>query len=193
MNIADFFYFDTNYSSRTFHTEPVDAVTVMNWYDNLIKGDFEGIVFPIKFQQQSGNKLLDVLNTGTPSLYLISAKLKTLLQEKQVTGWTSFEIELLDKKEAEIKGYYGFSVTGKCGQVDESKSEIIKKHFENGHTSYYRKGLHVGLDKWDGSDFFYPDGTSHLVTTQKIADILTGYKISNVQFRNLTEIEMVIL
>ncbi|WP_413669313.1 imm11 family protein [Mucilaginibacter sp. Mucisp86] len=193
MNISDFYTTYTKFSSKTFHTEPVDTVMVMTRYDDLIKGDFKGIKFPLKFQQHWGNKLLDILNTGTPSLYLISNKLKTLLQEKQVTGWTSFEIELLDKKGLEVKGYYGFSVTGRCGPADENKSEIITKHFDSGFINHYRKGLYIGLDQWNGSDFFYPDGTSHLITTKRVVDILIDYKISNVQFENLTEIEMMIL
>jgi hypothetical protein len=47
------------------------------------------------------------------------------LEENQFTGWKIYPIKLFDKKENEVEGYHGLSVTGICGP--QSYNEIIEK------------------------------------------------------------------
>jgi hypothetical protein len=48
----------------------------------------------------------------------------------------------------------------------------------------------VTIDKWDGSDFFTPEGTYETFITRKAADVLKKNKISNVRLKNLADAEI---
>lgn len=160
--------------------------TASQW--NLIKGDFKGIEFPVTFQIQSGKKFLDILDTGWPSLYLISDRLKTILEEQGLTGWLSFSIKLLDKNNNLIQGYHGLSVKGSCSCIDYEACEIIEKRYvEDGPICKFYKGMPI--KNWDGSDFFTPIGTFEIVVSKKAADLLKKNKITNVSLQNLADKE----
>ena len=51
------------------------------------------------------------------------------MEENNPTGWKIYPIKLYDKKDNEVLGYHGLSVTGKCASIDYSKSEIIEKRY----------------------------------------------------------------
>lgn len=187
---------DSKLSSSTVqvHAVGLDKISFSDdlaaeWH--LIFGDYSGFSFPVIFKQEYGSKLHDVLDTGLPSLYLISDKMKAILEDNKLTGWKTFAVKVLDKKEQEITGYHGFSITGRCGKIDYSKSEIIEKRLvPNGPLVKYYKGLYVGLDKWDGKDFFVPEKYFGIMTTQRAAETLKKNKLTNIRLENLLEIEI---
>ena len=163
----------------------------LNEYGMLIKGDYSGIHFPVTFKQEYGKKLTDILDTGWTSLYLISDRMKIILEENKLTGWKTYPIKLYDKQNNEIFGYYGFSVTGRCDPIDYSKSEIIeKRRVSEGPLVKFYKGMYIDLAKWDGSDFFSPKNSDGLMITKKAADALTKNKISNLRLTNLVDVEV---
>ena len=193
MEIKDFFRFRSDHRSSTFQGSAVnigrnkDGVSNR---DNLILGKYEGINFPVGFKEERGKKLVDILGTGWPNLYLISDRMKLILEENKLTGWKTFPITVYDKKKNEILGYHGFSVTGRCGPIDYTKAEIIEtRAIPEGPLYKAYKGLYVGLDKWDGSDFFIPENSRCFIINTKTAEILKEDKITNIQLDNLTEIE----
>jgi hypothetical protein len=190
MNISDFYDLRSKFGSKTFEAYPLKSSVARRKTNELFLGDYDGIDFPVIFKQESGSRFDDLLNTGTVSLYLVSEKLKILLEKNGLTGWKTFEIKVLDKKGIEVNGYYGFTVTGRCGKIDDSKGELItRRAVPDGPLAEYRKGLYVGLDKWDGSDFFCPEESLYFVTTKKAVDIIKANKISNVEFKILADIE----
>ncbi len=157
----------------------------------LIKGVYDKINFPIVFKVEYGSKFTDVLDTGWPSLYLISGKMKQALEANNLTGWRTFEIKLYDKKDMEITGYHGLSITGRCGIIDYSKSAIFSKRYvPEGPLCWFYKGLHVGIDQWDGSDFFMPQKYYGIILTQRAADILENNRLTNIECKNLEDIEI---
>ena len=157
----------------------------------LILGNYADISFPIKFRQVYGKKLQDILDTGWPSLFLISEKMKAVLENNNLTGWKSYDIKVFDMLGLEIKGYFGFSVTGRCGPIDYSKSEIIEKRLvDKGPLVKYYRGLHVGLNEWDGSDFFLPEKYFGVIITQKAAETIKKSNLTNIRLENIAEIEM---
>lgn len=98
---------------------------------------------------------------------------------------------MLDKQGQEIRRYHGLSITGRCGRLDYNKSEITEKRLvPNGPLVKYYKGLHVGLDKWDGTDFFLSEKTLWTIITKKTAKALKKNKLTNVRLENLAEIEI---
>jgi len=199
MDIRDFFNFASKLSSSTVQAHAIELDIIPNPsgesssnsdHNRLIYGDYKSLHFPILFKQESGKRWDDILDTGWPSLYLISDRLKRVLKENKLVGWKAFPIKLLDKKGNEIPGYHGFSITGHCGPIDYNKCEIFQKRLvEGGPIRNFYKVLYVGLDQWDGSDFFHPEGNLGIIVTVKAADILKKNKISNISLRNLSDIE----
>src|SRR5437773_5414196 len=162
MEINHFFEFSSKLVSTTFHARAVglkrkDDKDSLGDALRLFIGNHESVSFPVTFKQFSGKNLYDVLDTGWAGLYLISDHMQSVLEENKLSGWETFPIRLLEKNGAEIKGYQGFSITGRCGPIDISKSEVIQKRLvPNGPLSKFYKGYHIGLNEWDGRDFFLP-------------------------------------
>lgn len=200
MNIHDFFGFYSKLSSSAVSAYPIGLKNILDPSGNvllesenyeLILGEYKGIDFPVLFKQERGKNWDDILTTGWPGLYVISDKLKMVLEENNLTGWKTYPIKLTDKKDNEILGYQGFSITGRCDPIDYGKSQIIKKQIREGGPfwNYYR-GIYIDLDKWDGSDFFLPRGSFGIKVTSKVADLLKKNKISNLFLENLADVEI---
>jgi len=197
MNIREFYTFRSKLSSSTFQAHPISLNKEKNehseHYDQhmLILGNYQGISFPVVFKQGYGEKLQDVLDTGWAGLYLISDKMKDILEDNNLIGWEAFSVKILDKYKQEIQNYHGLSITGRCGPIDYSKSEIIEKRLvPNGPLVKYYKGMHIGLDKWDGSDFFIPEKDFDIIITQRVANILKENKLTNIKLENIANIEI---
>lgn len=191
INIKDFFDFRSQFLSSTIQAHSVGLKKDANGINDqwkLIKGNYEGINFPVTFKQKYGKKLTDILDTGWPSLYLISDRMKTILEDSQLTGWQTFPIKLYDENGNEIPGYHGFSITGKCSPITYESCEIIEKRMvPNGPICKFYKGM--SIEDWDGSDLFTPEGTYDTLISKKAADVLKKNKITNLNLINLADSE----
>lgn len=186
MEQNNFFKFSSKLVSSTVQASPIE-LNIEN--SKLIKGDYLGIDFPVIFKQEDGKKFCDILDTGYVSLYLISERMKTILEENNLTGWKIFPIQLYDKKGNEISGYHGFSITGKCGPINYEKSQIIEKQtVPSGPIFKYYKGIFI--DDWDKKDFFSPNKTYQIFITENAADILKKNKITNMYLKNISDYEI---
>jgi len=156
----------------------------------LILGDYGNIVFPVSFHQEYGKNMTDILDTGYSSLYLISDKMVRTMQEHKLEGWKTFDCKLFDKKGNEVHGYHGLSITGRCGEIDYSKSEIIKKQLVAGGsiTDYY-KGKYINPETFDKGDFFLPKNNYGPIINTRAMKALSGARLSNIRFKALSEIE----
>lgn len=197
MNIKEYYRFGSKLVSSTFQAHAValnkDKNENSEYYDQdmLLVGNFSGIIFPVVFKQEYGKKLQDMLDTGWAGLYLISDNMKTVLEENHLTGWKTFAVKVLDKKGQPIEGYHGLSIIGRCGKIDYSKSEVFEKRLvPQGPLAKFHKGLYVGLDEWDGSDFFLPEKYYGTIISSKAAHILKESKLTNIRMTNLAEIEI---
>ena len=189
MEINDFYSFGSKLVSSTVQVH--ENILNKDKTNNIIYGQYDSISFPVIFKQEYGKKWEDILDTGWVSLFLISDKMKSVLEENALTGWKTFAVKVLDKKDLEIQGYHGLSITGRCGKIDYGKSRIIEKRLvPNGPLGKYYKGLHVGLDKWDGCDFFLPEKYFGIIITSRASEVLKKNKLTNIRLENLTEIEI---
>lgn len=193
MEITNFYRLDSKLSSTTFQAHAVSLKENNIGLDDhwkLLLGDYTSIEFPVIFRQEYGNKLHDLLDTGWPSLYLISDKMKITLEENKLLGWRIFPIIVYDKQKNEVQGYHGLTNLGRCGPIDFSKSELqMKSMVENGPVSKYYKGLYVGLNKWDGTDFFMAKGYFSHIVTKKTMEVIKKAKLTNIKFTKLSNIE----
>src|ERR1700722_20078064 len=104
METKNFFDFMSQPASTTVQAHPTDLnIDCLK----LIKGNYQGIDFPVFFKQEYGNKLYDILDTGFPGLFIISERMRKILEENNLTGWKVFPIKLYDKKGNEIADYHG--------------------------------------------------------------------------------------
>lgn len=192
MEMKRFFWLGSKLLSSTFQAAPVGLKEDENGISdhlNLIEGKYNGINFPVIFKQDYGKNLTDILDTGHAGLFLISDRMKKILEDSGLTGWQTFPIKLFDKKGSEVLGYHGFSVVGHCGPINYEKSEIIeKRRVPTGPLCKFYKGVFV--DNLDGMDFFIPDTTKFIFITKKAADILKENKITNMRLENLANMEM---
>lgn len=194
LNINQFYSLRSKLSSSTFQVHAVNLninpVNLTSDYEKLMIGDFSNISFPVIFKHKYGTKLEDILDTGH-WLMVISNRIKNALVQNNIKGITFYDVIILDKQDNLIDGYCGLSVTGKCGKIDNKKSEIIEKKLSpNAPLTEFYKGLHVGLDTWDGSDFFLPENNFGIIVTKRVFDIFKVNKFSNVKLTNLSEIEI---
>jgi|WetSurMetagenome_2_1015567.scaffolds.fasta_scaffold611848_1 hypothetical protein len=195
MTMADFYDISSIFSKSSARFNSINLPNnIVNGLDigyRLIMSDFTNVTFPIIFKIGQGKKFGDLLDTYWGNLYLISDKFRNILEENSLSGWKTYPIKLLDKTETEITGYHGLSITGRCGSVDFNNSTIIEKQFvPNAPKARYYKGLYVGLEKWDGSDFFLPEGYFGIVLSAKAADIIKKSKLTNIDLKNLMDVEI---
>lgn len=159
-------------------------------YDILYKGELI-VKEPIWFKQESGIDHLDVIYTTSVLLNLISAKFLSVLENNNITGWTSFPAHLFTEGLERLEGYVGLSVTGRAGAIDKSRSQIehsalLNRSFDKKYP--HRVGVYFQNDEWDGSDIFIPEGSGLLLFSQRAVDILEKENIENTLFIPCTEI-----
>lgn len=160
-------------------------------YQELFRGDYENWDFPIAFRQTNKGKYCDLIIAGWPDLYLVSNKMVNAMSTYGLTGWKIFPADIVDRHGQAVLGYQGLSITGRCGPTNYDKPMVIyKRRVPNGPICKFYKGLFVGLDQWDGSDFFLPRGGYNAIATRRAYEAFRKEKISNICFTKLSEVEV---
>ena len=77
---------------------------------------------------------------------------------------------------------------GRCGPIDNSRSEIIQKRLPGGWVPHW-KGLYFDPATWDGSDIFQPEGTGYILVVESVKRALVRAKVKNLVFKRLDEID----
>lgn len=158
----------------------------------LFRGELE-ISSPIKFSYLMGKNLYDLVGMGYAIIHLLSNRVTNVLKEHQITGWKTYPIIMYDRKGGEIKDYSIFSITGRCGSIDFSRSEKFIKdpYVPGGGRAELLKGLYFDLNSWDGSDIFTAEGgTAFTFVTKKVRNLLVKYKATNILMTKLPEFEI---
>ena len=147
---------------------------------------------PILFEYKkgaSGSKPYDFVGTTWAILDLISDRVVEAL--KPFTGWATYPVTVYGKKGELIPGYHGLIVSGRCGPIDNSRSEprICAPPVPEGRWSRRWFGLYFDEKTWDGSDIFAPEDTALTVVVEAVRWALRKAKITNVKLTPLTECE----
>ena len=146
---------------------------------------------PLRLRVYQGSLDTDLLWSGLISILCISARAFNLLKVNHTSGWDTYPVDLIDDKTEFTGKYYGFSVKGKEYVRDKSRSEVIvkKPKTPNGRPRAVYKGLYFDDLNWDGSDIFLIKQNG-IAVTEKVREIFTVNKVSNVKFTPLLEIEV---
>jgi hypothetical protein len=150
---------------------------------------------PIRFHHDEGRRLYDLVGTTWALLKLVSDRVKSVLAENRFTGWTTYPVEIYDRRGEPVGGYNGFAVTGRCGPIDESLSSVLTlpPAVPAGEALPHRIGLRFQPEAWDGSDVFSPDGTAWAFVTEPVRDALVQAKATNLTLTRITEVEQLVL
>jgi hypothetical protein len=167
MSLVTFNSMTQFYRFRWAQTSKEILIKVVSHYDyeSLFTGN-DLLPKPLKTRVAEGSKLFDIVHLENPCNFSISEKAYNLLIENKATGWKPYDLTI----EGISEKYYGFQVTGKCGPLARPPQ------------AGFVQGYSFDLETWDGSDFFYPEGTTSLFCTERIRDVLISNNVTNLKF-----------
>lgn len=186
--MANLYDFNSKNYLATFRAHPEIDYKKTFWVDHdLSCGEYEGIKFPVVYKESSvsGKRFRDVL--GGCDMYLISDRMKRILEENNVTGWQTYPIVMYDKRGNEIKGYHGFSVIGRCGgkcTYCQDKEIQIDDYYAG------KQGISIDLEQWDGSEMFKvgeKTRCSRIIITERIYKLFKQNKIDAIEMIALSK------
>jgi hypothetical protein len=146
---------------------------------------------PLKLGIHSGGQFAHFLWSVFPPIVCISTDVVELLQTNGIKGWSTFPVEVYERKSELLSGYYGFSVIGGECRRDRSRSQIVTRQAVPGGEPFeVYKGLYFYEEDWDGSDIFWVKSYGGIVVTEKVYKILKRAKVTNVKLIPLPEVEL---
>jgi hypothetical protein len=145
-----------------------------------------------RFETAYGSTAYDLVGCTFVELMLVSQAFCDAMEERRVTGWQTYPVELTGRHGERLTGYQGLAVTGRSGAIERSKSQEIIKPPRNlaGKAKRWRRGLFFAPESWDGSDIFIPEGSAWVLVTDRVKDAITDAGLTNIEFQRVTEIEL---
>lgn len=135
----------------------------------------------------------EVIWTTHVAPIIIADSVVNLLRAHNFTGWSLYPVIVQNKQGQTVPGYNGLAVTGRCGNIDFSKSVQVPRIFP-ARISPVLKGLLFDPASWDGSDFFMPARRSgHVFVVEEVKKAFERAKIRNVSFEALDQVESSVL
>ena len=145
---------------------------------------------PLGFEISSGTSEVDLVASEDPPLCLFSSEMKLLLQRHDLTGWGTFPIKLVSRTLNLTRHYEGFTVSGRCGKVQNHRSTKVTCLPPPGGRSYQAyKGLFFEEMSWDGTDIFMPEDVSYIIVSARTQAIFVEKRLSNLDFIRLPDFE----
>lgn len=141
---------------------------------------------PVTVTHASGGQPSDVIWTTYAIPLLVNSRVVDILSDGGFTGWSTYEVSVFSRAADEIKGYRGLAITGRCGPLDYSKSDVFLRQFPAGAFPAYR-GLYFDVDTWDGSDLLMPEGSGHIFVVEAVKRALQRASVRNIRFTKLSE------
>ena len=140
--------------------------------ERLLLGDYAHYTFPIKYKEALGCRCYYDINDEEKKYFLLTHFMKTnhggrnfavsdevieLLLKNNITGWKTYPVEVYTQEDELIRGFNGFTITGRCGAVKPSLCEevVIPPTYKGGPSVPGYKGDPLDLDTWDGVIFLY--------------------------------------
>jgi hypothetical protein len=145
---------------------------------------------PSRLGAYMGDQAMDFLWSGLIPLVCMLDRVVDILRTNNITGWSTYPVEVYGRKGELLFGYYGFAVTGSECRRDRSRSQVITKQAVPGGKPFeVYKGLYFYEEGWDGSDIFIVRKYGGTVVTDKVYKILRRAKVTNVKLIPLPEVE----
>lgn len=124
-----------------------------------------------KFKINQGNKLYDIIHFNDSQNFAISQKVKDILESNEFVGWDCFPILIEDINEK----YFAFQNISEAGPILNldaiNRLETDRREFD--------------VKSWNGSDIFHLRDTLVNVCTEKVKEVLSKAKITNLDISYL--------
>lgn len=161
------------------------------WIVALYRGNAEAVP-PLGLFAATGGRPADMMWSRYPPIFVVSDRVIGLLTGQGFTGWSTYAVEVRDKKGELVPGYRGFAVTGRAGDHDLYRAFVVQKPVWKGSDRLREvlRGICLEDDSWDGSDFSFMGKTSNIIVTEQVVRAFRRAKIRNVQFTRLPEVEI---
>ena len=150
--------------------------------NGLLTGDWRPAA-PVSVGQAEHGIPADVVWTGEPAVVLISERLAQVFRAEHFSGWLGYPVEV--NAEATPLKYVGLTVSGRCGPLDNTRGEWVRKDDEPGR---FLRGLFFDERSWDGSDFFLPTGTLYKFVTERVRSCLRREGVKNIRCDRLSDV-----
>jgi hypothetical protein len=124
------------------------------------------------FRVKMGSKWYDIITFLDGVNFAISKKVKELLEEYKITGWSCFPIII---QGAEEKEYYAFQILSEAGRI--LNLETLN--------NYEEEFVKFDITTWNGTDFFTLEETGIAVCVPKVKELIEKAKITNIGFKPL--------
>ena len=132
----------------------------------------------------------DIVWTTNASPLIVHTRIVDLLLDQGLTGWGTYPVEVYGKEGELFRDYFGFTITGRCGPIDGSRSQEASKQYPARISSVW-VGLYFDENSWDGSDFFMTsDLTGWKFVTDRTVEAFATAKVKGVSFDSLDTIEL---
>jgi hypothetical protein len=143
----------------------------------------------IVVRHSMGRRPTDVVWLTFSAPVIFHNRVIDLLIAKGFSGWSTYPVIIYGRRGEVFKGYSGFGFRGRCGPLDDSRSEAVEREFPGGKFRVL-KGLFFDPASWDGSDFFMSsDGSGHKFVTQAVRNCFEEAKVDQMRLERLTEVE----
>jgi hypothetical protein len=143
---------------------------------------------PVVLHHAMGSQVSDVIWTTSIKPVVVHERVISLLEENALTGWATYPVQVIGGDGLAVPDYRGLAITGRCGPIDDSRSDIVMKTYPAGEFPVYR-GLFFDPGSWDGSDLFVSDDSaSWPFVSARVCEALKG-KATNLDFIKAAELE----
>ena len=180
------YYLSEPFATRAFRGALRGAAAHLDPYA-LARGELR-IDAPLLVHRYGGSEFLDFIWTDCIPVALISGRAEEILRSEGITGWSTYPVEL-DVGGAPVRPQYaGLSVTGRAGEIEYQRSEVVLTEFPGGTVPVYR-GWYFDSATWDGSDLFCLGSRALRVATERFRRLVRTHRLRNVRLRALPELE----
>jgi hypothetical protein len=131
----------------------------------------------------------DVIWTSAVFPLLVSSRVLAVLEENQISGWSTYPAKVTVRYAEVCSEYFGLSVMGRCGTRDLSRSEIVLEQYPNGWFPNF-EGYFFDESSWNESDLFMEEDNRSgvIIATKKVVDAFRRARISNIRFSMLARL-----
>jgi hypothetical protein len=159
----------------------------------LTRGEFEspGEIVGIRWAM-GGPIPSDLIWTTSGFPVIMHERVVNVLLDTKLTGWSTYQVEVLDKSGNPHPDYHGLAIRGRCHPIDLSRSAITLKKYPGGWYPHFL-GHYFPEESWDASDLFMerPDISGHVTgrifVSEEVHQAFLKAKIKNVCFERLSE------
>ena len=135
---------------------------------------------PVPVFRAMGGDLWEVIWGDQIGAVAVAERVVDLLEEQGFSGWATYPVAVSDEEGQLIPGYFGLSVTGRCGPIDYHRGRLIE--IDSPIPRYL--GLYFDPDSWDGSDLFFADRGRPFVVAE-VKEALERAGVRNLTFTPL--------